>query len=359
MFNDFFKHKRVFITGHTGFKGSWLLVWLKKLGAEICGYSLEPPTDPNLYDLVGANVGIKSIHGDVRDFSSVKKAINDFGPEIVIHLAAQSLVRKSYADPMLTFSTNIMGTVNVVEAVRQARGVKAVLNVTSDKCYENKEWIWGYRENDPMGGNDPYSSSKGCSELITSCYLKSFFDKTSFGKLDIGLASARAGNVVGGGDFAMDRIIPDIVRSISKNESVYIRSPRAIRPWQHVLEPLCGYLKLSKCLYTHGNSFSGGWNFGPDTDSICNVRLIVEKIFNLWGKNKAQINLDNKQKNPHESAILKLDSSKARTRLKWKPLLNLHQSLEWTVNWYDAFFTDPTKLRDLTEKQIDQYWENR
>lgn len=276
--------KRVLITGHTGFKGSWLILLLHNLGSDVYGYALEPPTNPNMYEEAKIAGLVNSNIGDIRDYDKLLRVIQKVKPEIVIHMAAQPLVRESYKNPVDTYSTNVMGTVNLLEAIRQTPGIKAVVNVTTDKCYENKEWHWGYRENESMGGYDPYSNSKGCSELVTAAYRNSFFNSKDYHKHGVALASARAGNVIGGGDWAEDRLIPDFIRAISKGEIVKIRSPYAIRPWQHVLEPLSGYLLLAEKLYTDGPKFAEAWNFGPDDRDAKNVEWITKTICDLWGE---------------------------------------------------------------------------
>ncbi len=333
----FWEGKSVLITGHTGFKG----------------YSLSPPTEPNNYELTGIKNDIHNYSADIIDFNSIRKAVEASQPEIVFHLAAQPLVRRSYIAPIETYSTNVMGTVNLFEAIRQVGCVRAVINVTSDKCYENKEWVWGYRENDPMGGYDPYSSSKGCAELITAAYLRSFFNPDEYEKHRTGLASVRAGNVIGGGDFAEDRLVPDLVSSFLKDQSVLIRSPNAVRPWQHVLEPLSGYLLLAERLYSKGKIYSGAWNFGPPEASFKEVGWIVKKIVSIWGQD-AKWEID-KENHPHEAQLLRLDCSKAHTLLGWRPLLSLEKTLEWTVNWYKLFCSSPNLLREKAEEQIKNY----
>lgn len=352
MFDNFFKNKRVFITGHTGFKGAWLTFWLKKLGAEICGFSLEPPSTPNLFELARISEGIHSVHGDIRELELLKNEIINFSPEIIIHLAAQSLVRKSYKDPVETYSTNIMGTVNLFEAVRQTKSIKAVVNVTSDKCYENKEWLWGYREADPMGGHDPYSSSKGCAELVTSAYLSSFFSPEMYNDHGVSIGTARAGNVIGGGDFASDRLVPDLIKSFIKGEITQIRFPNAVRPWQHVLEPLAGYLMLAQQLYNKGTEFSGAWNFGPEDSSVHTVASVADLMVSHWGGARWE-SLNKLQ--PHEAGLLKLDSSKARNLLGWKPQLSFEEAVEWTVTWYKNHAEGGDNLIELMGKQINNY----
>jgi len=330
MFDNFYKNKRVFLTGHTGFKGAWLALWLHYMGAEVGAYSLEPPSEPSLWGLSGVEQNVIRLGGDIRDPNKLAEAVAEFQPEIVIHMAAQSLVRPSYETPADTFATNVMGTVHVLDAVRKADCVKAVINVTSDKCYENKEWIWGYRESDPMGGHDPYSASKGCSELVAASYMKSYFSDGN-----TAVASVRAGNVIGGGDFALDRLVPDMVRAFSVDDVVHIRSPHAIRPWQHVLEPLYGYLMLAMKLVQEQQAFSGGWNFGPSDESARSVGEVVERFAQLWGDN-ARHKLD-KDNHPHEATWLKLDCSKSNRLLEWKPKTNFSQALDLTMQWYKGW----------------------
>jgi len=343
----FWSGKRVFLTGHTGFKGSWLALWLQQLGAQVTGFALASPTQPNLFDVAQVGQGMQSVYGDVRDLPALLHAMRSAQPDIVIHMAAQSLVRQSYDTPVETYATNVMGTVHLLEAVRQTPGVKAVVNVTTDKCYENKEWMWGYRENEPMGGFDPYSNSKGCSELVTSAYRNSFLQDK-----DVAVASARAGNVIGGGDWAADRLVPDILRAFEQNQPVVIRNPYAIRPWQHVLEPLTGYLTLAEHLYTQGQAFAEGWNFGPQDDDAQSVKWIVEQMVASWGGDASW--LQEAGTHPHEASYLKLDISKAKTRLGWQPQWNLTQTLCKTVEWYQAF-TAKENMRHVTLNQIVDY----
>lgn len=349
----FWKGKRVFLTGNTGFKGSWLSIWLESLDAEVFGYSLPPPTQPNLFELSGLNESMRSTQGDIRDLESLSQAMIDAKPDIVFHLAAQPLVRESYIDPVGTYATNVMGTVHLLEAVRKCLTVRAVVVVTTDKCYENHEWPWGYRENEPMGGYDPYSNSKGCSELVTSAYRQSFFNSRDYGKKhQVALASARAGNVIGGGDFAKDRLIPDIIRAMQHNEQVVIRSPHSIRPWQHVLEPLSGYLILAEHLFEKGADFGEGWNFGPSDSDARPVSWIVEYLCAQWPGCKG-FRIDTNPQ-PHEATYLKLDISKARSRLGWNPRWDLHTALEKIIEW--THITDSsTKVIDITRKQINEY----
>lgn len=343
---EFWRGKRVLLTGHTGFKGSWLSLWLQAMGAELKGLALEPPTTPSLF--VEANVaqGMVSQIGDIRDYDTVLKAVAEFKPEIVIHMAAQPLVRYSYKNPIETYATNVMGTVHLLEAIRQTGTTKVVVNVTTDKCYENKEWVWGYREDEPMGGFDPYSSSKGCSELVTAAYRRSYFAETS-----IALASARAGNVIGGGDWAEDRLVPDILRAFENNQPVVIRNPNSTRPWQHVLEPLSGYLTLAEKLWNEPKSYAEGWNFGPKDEDAKPVGWIVERMASKWGD--ASWRIDDGD-HPHEANYLKLDISKAKQRLSWAPRWDLDSALNQIVQWHQSWLVK-ADVRTLTLAQINQY----
>ena len=327
---DFWNGKRVFLTGHTGFKGSWLTLWLKDMGALVKGYSLKIVTEPCLFEVANVSLGIESEIGDVRDFSNLKSSVESFSPDIIIHLAAQPLVRDSYDDPLGTYETNVMGTANLLQASRNLPKLRSIVIVTTDKCYENKEWEWGYRENEAMGGYDPYSSSKGCAELITSAFRRSFFQSTK-----VAIASARAGNVIGGGDWSRDRLIPDVLRSYNEGNQVVIRHPEAIRPWQHVLEPLSGYLVLAEDLYCKGNTFAESFNFGP-LDSDCqSVENILNTINKYWIDCPGW-KLDG-ELNPHEARFLKLDISKAKDKLNWTPKWNLESTLKRIVDWNKAF----------------------
>lgn len=350
--SGFWRGKKVFMTGHTGFKGSWLSLWLQQMGAQVTGFALPPPTTPSLFEVANVAQGMASIVGDIRDGNALSKSMRDAGPEVVIHMAAQPLVRYSYANPVETYSTNVMGTVNVLEAVRQTPSVRAVVNVTSDKCYENNEWVWGYRENEPMGGFDPYSNSKGCAELVASAYRNSFFNPGKYDEHHVALGSVRAGNVIGGGDWAADRLIPDILRAISENSPVIIRSPNSIRPWQHVLEPLSGYLLLAQRLYEDGVAYAEGWNFGPHDEDAKPVQWIVERLTEAWGDG-ASWQLDGRA-HPHEAHYLKLDCSKAKMRLNWQPRWHLSQALEMIVAWQRAWLAKQD-MRNFTLSQIEQY----
>jgi len=349
---DFWKGKRVLLTGHTGFKGSWLSLWLQSMGTQVVGYALAPPSNPSLFDVAEVGKGMTSIIGDIRDLEHLRKVFAEHRPEIVIHMAAQSLVRYSYVEPVETYSTNVMGTVNLLEAVRATCNVKAVVNVTSDKCYENREWMWGYRENEAMGGYDPYSNSKGCAELVTSAYRNSYFHPEKYATHGVAIASARAGNVIGGGDWAEDRLIPDIMRAITQGKPVNIRSPYAIRPWQHVLEPLSGYLVLAQKLYEEGSTYAEGWNFGPNDQDAKPVQWIVEKLTQSWGEGASWV-LDGGN-HPHEAHYLKLDCSKAKMRLDWAPRWHLDQALSAIIEWQRAY-CDGKNMRELTLSQINTY----
>ena len=327
----FWKGKKVFITGHTGFKGSWLSLWLQDMGAVVKGYALEPNTNPNLFTQAKVAQNMDSEIGDITNLDHIRASMKIFNPEVLIHMAAQPLVRLSYQEPVLTYTTNVMGTVNVLEAARKCTNLKAIVSVTTDKCYENREWAWGYRENEPMGGHDPYSSSKGCVELVTTAYRKSFFndENSAF------LASARAGNVIGGGDWSADRLIPDILKAFEKNEPVIVRNPMSTRPWQHVLEPLSGYLVLAQHLFEEGSNVAEGWNFGPKDEDCKPVSWILDRMVTNWG-NGASWELD-KNNNPHEAGYLKLDCSKAAMRLNWYPKWNLEHTLESIINWHQHY----------------------
>jgi CDP-glucose 4,6-dehydratase len=330
---SFWHKKRVFLTGHTGFKGGWMSLWLQSLGAEVTGYALAPSTLPNLFDEANIGEGMKSIIGDVRDLPTLQKAMQHARPEIVIHMAAQPLVRYSYLNPVETYATNVMGTVHLLESLRQIPEAKAAVVVTTDKCYENREWEWGYRENEPMGGHDPYSSSKGCAELICSAYRSSYFslNTSSSNQNQCAIGTARAGNVIGGGDWSQDRLIPDVLRSFEQKQSVEIRNPLAIRPWQHVMEPLRGYLTLAERLYQDGQLYAEGWNFGPINEDSKPVGWLVEQMVDMWGTGAGWT--VSEAIHPHEAHSLMLDISKARNRLNWRPVLHLKEALQLTVDW--------------------------
>jgi CDP-glucose 4,6-dehydratase len=335
MFGNIYSGKRVLVTGHTGFKGSWLALWLKKLGAEVAGYALPPPTQPSHFELTAPD--INSVNGCILDTEKLERIFIDFAPEIVFHLAAQPLVRLSYTQPAETFTTNVIGTVNVLDACRRCSSVRAIINITSDKCYENREWVWGYRESDAMGGYDPYSASKGCAELVASSYRNSFFNPAEYGrKHHTLLASCRAGNVIGGGDWAADRLIPDIMKAAAQNKTVDIRNPHAVRPWQHVLEPLSGYLQLGQKLLEEKTEFSGPWNLGPGDGGVITVREVVERMKLAWPA--VNCSFTGNTDHPHEAGLLKLDCSKAATYLKWHGAWDSATAFQRTVNWYRKFY---------------------
>ena len=353
LFGGFYKGRKVFLTGHTGFKGSWLSILLNWFGADVYGYALKPHTTPSLYELAKVDHLVSSTIGDVRDYNLLLKTIKEIQPEVIIHMAAQALVRESYKNPRETYEINVMGTVNLFDAARQVGSVKAILNVTTDKCYENKEWIWGYRENEPMGGYDPYSNSKGCSELITTAFRSSYFNPKEYQKHGVALASARAGNVIGGGDWAGDRLIPDFIRAIIKGEKVVIRSPYAIRPWQYVLEPLMGYLLLCERLHEEGTLFAEGWNFGPNDNDAKDVAWIIQYLCDNWG-NGASWEIDTRP-NPHEATYLKLDCSKAKVKLGWRPSWDIKTTLKSIVDWNKAYLHGED-VRAICYNQIEKYY---
>jgi CDP-glucose 4,6-dehydratase len=348
MKRPFWKGRRVLVTGHTGFKGSWLSLWLQEKGARVIGYALAPPTEPSLFEAANVADGMTHLTGDIRDLQLLNRVITDHVPEIVIHMAAQALVRRSYEDPIETLSTNVMGTANVLESIRKANSVKAAVVVTSDKCYENNEWVWGYRENDPMGGHDPYSSSKGCAELVTSAYIRSFFTRDHDKKTIPAVASARAGNVIGGGDWSAERLVPDIMAAVAKGRAAKIRSPGAIRPWQYVLEPLRGYLMLAEKLYSTGNQYSGPWNFGPSNKDARPVSWVADAITRYWGGDASWVS--NSAGQMHEANCLKLDCTKAAQMLGWYPAVNLSTALNWVVEWYQSL----NKGADMHQHTLDQ-----
>ena len=346
--SSFWKNKKVFLTGHTGFKGTWLSLWLQSIGAIVKGYSLEPNTTPNLFTEAYVGNDMESEIGDIRDLNQISKSMLDFNPDVLIHMAAQPLVRYSYKNPIETYSTNVMGTVNVLESARKCSNLKSIVSITTDKCYENTGIKTGYKEYDPMGGHDPYSSSKGCAELVTSAYRRSFFSS----KHTASLASARAGNVIGGGDWANDRLIPDILRAFEKSEPVIIRNPLSTRPWQHVLEPLSGYLVLAQELFLNGDEFAEGWNFGPKYEGCKPVSWILDRMVDNWGSG-ASWKLD-KKNNPHEADFLKLDCSKAANRLKWQPKWELGETLKMIVDWHQLYI-DGSDIKKQCLREINNY----
>jgi CDP-glucose 4,6-dehydratase len=346
------KGRRVFLTGHTGFKGSWLALWLSRLGAQIRGYALTPSTEPNMFTLAALSAVIDDVRGDVRDYAKIEAAMTEFAPEVVFHLAAQPIVRRSYSDPVGTYAANVMGTVHVLEAIRKTPSVRAVVCVTTDKCYQNQEWIWPYRENEALGGYDPYASSKACAEIVSAAYRSSFFPFDRLHEHHVGLATARAGNVIGGGDWSEDRLIPDLVRGFRSGQPVLIRRPNAIRPWQHVLEPLCGYMMLAQQLLAQHAKFATAYNFGPGDDDIWPVERIADKLVHMWGNGVSWIR--DSVPGVHEDHVLRLDASKARLELGWQPRLKIEAALEWTMAWYRAW-NQRANMGEFTKNQIADY----
>lgn len=349
---SFWQGKQVFLTGHTGFKGGWLSLWLTSMGAKVTGYALAPNTAPSFFEVVGvANLLEQNHIADIRDLLSLKLAMEQANPGVMIHMAAQPLVRSSYEDPVGTYSTNVMGTVNVLEVARKIPSIQSIVVVTTDKCYENKEWLWGYRENEPLGGADPYSSSKACAELVTTTYHQSFFSG-NVATSSAALASARAGNVIGGGDWSIDRLMPDVLTAFESNSPLVLRNPLATRPWQHVLEPLSGYLVLAQALFALGNEFAGAWNFGPNDEGNKTVQEVVDLLGRLWGSNAGWQQDPNVQ--PHEAHLLKLDCSKAHQQLGWSPKWSLEQSIEKIVRWHQSFKAGKD-MRQISLEQIQLY----
>jgi CDP-glucose 4,6-dehydratase len=344
--------RRVFLTGHTGFKGGWLALWLAKLGAQVRGYALAPSTESNLFSVALVGTVLDDVRGDILDRANLETSMAEFAPDVVFHLAAQPLVRRSYSDPLGTYATNVMGTAHVLEAVRKTPSVRAVLAITTDKCYQNKEWVWPYREIDALGGYDPYSSSKACAEILSAAYRNSFFPPDSLDHHHVALATARAGNVIGGGDWSQDRLIPDLIRGFLQKEPVLIRRPDAIRPWQHVLEPLYGYLLLAQQLLDQKRQFASAFNFGPGEDDAWPVGRIASKMAKVWGQGATWV--QDGDPGAHEAGYLRLDSSKARADLKWQPRLKIESALDWTVDWYRAW-KQGQNMQGFTAAQIERY----
>jgi CDP-glucose 4,6-dehydratase len=343
---EFWRGKRVFLTGHTGFKGSWLSLWLTSLGAKVKGYALNPPTSPSLFNEAQVGLIVDSQIGDIRDQDALHESMTVFNPDILIHMAAQSLVRYSYNVPIETYEVNVIGTAKVLEVARSCSNLKAIVNITTDKCYENDERSQGYKEDDPMGGYDPYSSSKGCAELVTLAYRRSFFEGQG-----VGLASVRAGNVIGGGDWADDRLIPDILRSFEEGKPVVVRNPKATRPWQHVLEPLSGYLILAQKLYNNQKKYSEGWNFGPNEKDVKHVEWILNKMISKWPDSSWELD---QCANPHEANFLKLDISKAKSKLNWTPVWDLSQTLDRIIDWHRNWM-NKKNMQEVCFYEIEQY----
>ncbi|MFW9856160.1 MAG: CDP-glucose 4,6-dehydratase [Candidatus Thorarchaeota archaeon] len=352
-FVNVYRGKTVLVTGHTGFKGTWLSIWLKSLGAKVVGYSLKPDTQPSIFEETEMENRVTHVIGDVRDENNLNRVLQSHEPDFVFHLAAQPLVRLSYDDPKTTYETNIMGLVYLLEAIRKTSSVQVAINVTSDKCYENQEWVWGYRENDPMGGEDPYSSSKGCSELITAAYRRSFFSSNEKSQGGVALASARAGNVIGGGDWAQDRIIPDCMRALMEKKPIKVRNPLAYRPWQHVLEPLSGYLWLGFLLHVKGREYASAWNFGPNEKQTITVEELVELVIKVWGEGSWIPQRDTERQ--YEATYLKLDSSKAFRLLKWSSLYDIEEAIVKTINWYKIADEGQTDVYEFCLTQIREY----
>jgi CDP-glucose 4,6-dehydratase len=350
LFDNFYKNKKILVTGDTGFKGSWLCLWLNMLGAQVLGYALPPENETDHYNIINLNTRIKHIDGDIRDYEKFKKTCLNFNPDIIFHLAAQPLVIRGYKESKYTFETNVIGSVNLLEIAKKLKNLKSLVYITSDKCYKNKEWIFGYRENDELGGHDPYSASKAAAEIVFASYYSSFFEEQQ----NIGLASVRAGNVIGGGDFSSNRLIPDCIKALINKESILIRKPNAIRPWQHVLEPIYGYLLLGFKLYKNPKKYSSSWNFGPDSKSLCDVKTVAEKVIKEWGKGKLEI-AKNKPA-VHETGLLNLNCDKAHNLLKWYPKWDIKQTIFETIEWYKNF-AQKNDMLQISKKQIEKYME--
>lgn len=348
---DIYKGKRIFLTGHTGFKGSWLNLWLKSLGAEVYGYALASNTNPSHFELLGGNKEFRGVFADIRDRENLKQSLRSFNPDIIFHLAAQPLVRESYKNPVATFESNVIGTLNVLDCARELESLKAIVVITTDKVYENKEWIWGYRENDALGGYDPYSASKACAEIVTDSMRNSFFNINEFGKShQVLIATARAGNVIGGGDWSEDRLIPDIIKAVCANKSVKIRNPKSTRPWQHVLEPLRGYLMLGEKLLEGKKEFATAFNFGPNLQDNLRVEEILKITKNLWDKVDYVLECDSNA--PHEAGLLMLDVAKAQKLLNWEPVMNSLESIKYTISWYREFYENG---QIVSQEQLENY----
>lgn len=350
MFNNCYENKRVLVTGDTGFKGSWLSLWLHELGADVVGFALPPEREEDHFCMIELDKMIHHIDGDTREFTVLNKIFDDFRPEYLFHLAAQSLVKLSYEEPKLTFDTNVGGSVNILEAIRTTASLRSVIYVTSDKCYKNREWIWSYRENDELGGHDPYSASKAAAEIVFSAYMNSFFNERE----GLGAASVRAGNVIGGGDWALDRIVPDCIKALRSGQPIMVRSPNSTRPWQHVLEPLSGYLLLASKIYNNPEKHSGAWNFGPGGESICTVQDLAERIVGFWGKGDIQVNIQHGT--PHEARLLHLNCDKAQRILRWRPRWDFDRAVDETAFWYKEVISGKPALQ-ISRQQIKNYME--
>lgn len=349
---DIWQGRRVFVTGHSGFKGGWLSLWLARRGAVVRGYSLDPSTDPNLFTVASVGTVVDDVRGDTRDYGGLEASMVEFAPEVVFHLAAQPIVVRSYAEPLTTYSTNVMGTVHVLEAIRKTPSVRAVVCITTDKVYHNQEWVWPYRETDTLGGHDPYSASKACAEIVTAAYRSSYFPTQEFEKHGVLVATVRAGNVIGGGDWAAYRLIPDFVRAFTAGNSVLIRRPAATRPWQHVLEPITGYTMLAERLLARQTQFASSFNFGPNYDDAWPVERMADKVVKLWGEGASWVR--DSAPAPHEDHFLQLDASRARYELGWRPRLRTENALEWTIDWYRAW-KEGKDMKEVTWKQIEDY----
>jgi CDP-glucose 4,6-dehydratase len=346
------QERRVLLTGHTGFKGSWLALWLTRLGAKVRGFALDPSTAPNMFTVASVGSMVEDVRGDIRDYRKLADSMRDFAPEVVFHLAAQPIVRRSYADPVGTYTTNVLGTVHILEAVRSTPSVRAVVCITTDKVYQNQEWAWPYREIDPLGGYDPYASSKACAEIVSAAYRSSFFSPERLPEHNVALATARAGNVIGGGDWSEDRLIPDLVRGFCSRKPVLIRRPNAVRPWQYVLEPLHGYLMLAERLLAQDRRFTSAYNFGPGDGDAWSVERIANKLVQMWGEGASWVR--DSDAGAHEAHHLRLDASKARLELGWEPTLKIETALEWTMAWYRAWYQSEN-MAEFTAKQIEDY----
>jgi len=353
LFKRVFTDRTIFVTGHTGFQGTWLSLWLKQMGANVIGYSIDIPTKPSFFEILNLKDDITDISGDVRDYDHLKSSINEFKPDMVFHLAAQSLVRPSYSDPLKTFQTNVMGTANLLNCFREKLPTKVCIVTTSDKCYENQEWDFAYRENDPMGGHDPYSASKGAAEIIISSFRKSFFDFKKTNSFELGISTIRAGNVIGGGDWANDRIIPDCIKALSSNKPITLRNPDSIRPWQYVLEPLSGILLLAMNMWHQPDYYEGPWNFGPsNNENSLSVKDLVNHIISIWGT--GSMNFSN-NKEPHEAHLLRLDSTKANKILGWRPTYSFKDMLAETVDWYKNYYQQDENMMKLSITQLEKF----